>query len=238
MSRPPLLHSEGTALDVLVLTTAADGRVVLPALDLLPHVVHTAAPSVAAFLSAPTCDVALVDGRTQPRAAAALAELLTATDRGIPVVAVVAEAVLEAVPDAVSAGPFSQLVLAGAGPAETDARLRLSQRDRVVGGSPDELDSPAVLRVGPFELDQHAYTITIDGGPLRLTHHEFELFRALLGNAGRPMSRERLLDVLGGGDSSPRTIDCHVRALRSKLGRHRASIRTIRGLGYLAVTAS
>lgn len=230
MGAPPLLRSEGPALDVLVLTTAVDGRVVLPALDLLPHTVHTAPPSVAAFLSAPTCDVVLLDGRTQPRATAALGGLLAATDRGIPVVAVVAEAGL----GALGAGAFAQLVLTGAGPAETDARLRLSQRDRVV----EAPATPTVLRVGPFEMDQHAYTITIDGGPVRLTHHEFEVFRALLGNAGRPMSRERLLDVLGGGDSSPRTIDCHVRALRSKLGHHRERIRTVRGLGYLAVTAA
>jgi DNA-binding response OmpR family regulator len=220
-----LLRSEGNPVDVLVLTTAVDGRDALPALDLLPHSVHTAAPSVAAYLSAPSCDVVLVDGRTQPRAAGALAEQLAATDRGIPVLAVVAETALLAV----HTGPF---VLGTAGPAEVDARLRLARRDRETAPQ-----TPTVLRVGPFELDQHAYTITIDGGPLRLTHHEFELLRALLGNVGRPMSRERLLDVLGGGGAGPRTIDCHVRALRSKLGHHRASIRTVRGLGYLAVTA-
>ena len=217
-------------MDVLVLTTASDGRDVLPALDLLPHTVQTAPPSVAAFLSAATCDVVAVDGRTQPQAAAALAGLLTATDRGIPVVAVVAETALHAV----TRGSFDQLVMSTAGPAETDARLRLSQRHRVPR-EPDGIDAPVVLRVGPFELDQHAYTITIDTRPLPLTHHEFEVLRALLAHAGRPVSLERLLGTLGGPDASPRAIDCHVRALRSKLGPHRTSIRTVRGLGYLAV---
>ncbi|GAA4547740.1 response regulator transcription factor [Pseudonocardia xishanensis] len=219
-------------MDVLVLSTASDGRVVLPALDLLPHTVHTAPPAVAAFLSATACDVVLVDGRTQPRAAAQLATLLAATDRGIPVVAVVDEAAL----DAVVAGAFDQLLLTTAGPAEADARLRLSQRHRAPAES-DRVDDAVVLRVGPFELDQHAYTITIGTEPLPLTHHEFEVFRALLAHAGRPLSRERLLGALGGPDASPRAIDCHVRALRSKLGPHRTSIRTVRGLGYLAVTA-
>jgi DNA-binding response OmpR family regulator len=228
--RSPASLRKENALDILVLTTASDWRVVLPALDLLPHTVATAPPSVSAFLAARTCDVVLVDGRTQPRAAAELAGLLVATDRDIPVVAVVAESALQSV----AAGPFAQLVLTTAGPAETDARLRLSQRHR----APEEdLDTPVTLRVGPFEVDQHAYTVTLDERPLPLTHHEFEVFRALLSHAGRPLSRERLLRVLGGDDASPRAIDCHVRALRSKLGHHRSSIRTVRGLGYLAVTA-
>jgi DNA-binding response OmpR family regulator len=220
-------------VDVLVLTTATDGRAVLPALDLLPHRVRTTAPSVAAFLAAPTCDVVLVDGRTQPRAAAALAGMVAAAERGVPVLAVLAAETL----DEFTGGPaVSQLVLTGAGPAEVDARLRLSLRHR----REEAGDDPVVLRVGPFALDSHAYTITIDDAPLLLTHHEFELFRALLTNAGRPLSRERLLDRIGswGGDTSPRAIDCHVRALRSKLGPHRGSIRTVRGLGYVAAPAA
>jgi DNA-binding response OmpR family regulator len=147
-------------------------------------------------------------------------------------VAIVDEAALPSV----DSGPFAQLVLSSAGPAEVDARLRLSQRHRVQV-EPDGVDAPVVIRVGPFELDQHAYTITVETRPLPLTHHEFEVLRALLAHAGRPLSRESLLSVLGGADPSPRAIDCHVRALRSKLGRHRSSIRTVRGLGYLAVTA-
>ena len=217
-------------MDVLVLTAAADGRTVLPALELLAHPVRTAAPSVAAFLAAPAPDVVLVDGRTQPSAAATLAGMVAATDREVPVVGVAAEATLAGLP---AGAALTQLVLDTAGPAEVDARLRLSQRSR----APEEAEEPVVLKVGPFELDTHAYTITIDERPLSLTHHEFELFRALLTHAGRPLSRERLLDRIGGWEASPRAIDCHVRALRSKLGEHRTSIRTVRGLGYLAAAS-
>ncbi|MEU7812430.1 winged helix-turn-helix domain-containing protein [Pseudonocardia sp. NPDC049154] len=217
-------------MEVLVLTTAPGGRSVLPALDLLDHTVRAAAPSVTAFLDAGRCDVVLVDGRRQPRAALELAALVATAARGTPVVFVADETCLAGLP---RGHGVAQLVLSDAGPAEVDARLRLARRRSVDPRHGPE--QPVVVRVGPFELDPHAYTIRLQHRPLPLTHREFELLGALLAQAGRPLSRERLLGLVdGGGDgTSPRAVDCHIRAIRAKLGAHRSSIRTVRGLGYL-----
>jgi DNA-binding response OmpR family regulator len=217
-------------VDVLVLTSAADGRVVLPGLDLLPHTVATRRPSVQEYLAADPCDAVLVDGRTHPNAACELSKRLVATARGVPVIGVIEE---NGAPHVDEDCAIVQLVLAGAGPAEIDARLRLAQRHRHPDHS--EHESSAQLSVGPFTIDVDAYTITLAGTPLRLTHHQFELLKALLVHAGRPLSRATLIAECAGwtDDTSPRAVDCHVRALRAKLGAHRDSIRTVRGHGYL-----
>ncbi|MCE0763771.1 response regulator transcription factor [Pseudonocardia kujensis] len=216
-------------MEVLVLTTAPAGRSVLPALDLLDHRVRATAPSVTAFLAAGRCDVVVVDGRRQPHAALELAALVATAARGTPVVFVADEAGLTGLP---RGHGVAQLVLADAGPAEVDARLRLARRG--FGPRPGTgREHSEVVRVGPFELDAHAYTIRLQQRPLPLTHREFELLGALLADAGRPLSRERLLGLVDGDGTSPRAVDCHIRAIRAKLGAHRGSIRTVRGLGYV-----
>jgi DNA-binding response OmpR family regulator len=216
-------------VDVLVLTSAADPHVVLPALELLPHAVAACRPSVQDYLAADPCDAVLVDGRTHPNAACELSRQVVATARGIPVIGVISEHVAAHVDEDCA---IVQLVLAGAGPAEIDARLRLAQRHR---GIEVAAPVPAVLSVGPFTIDAHQYTISVDGTPLRLTHHQFQLLKALLVHAGRPLSRAALIAECTGwtADTSLRAVDCHIRALRAKLGAHRTSIRTVRGHGYL-----
>jgi DNA-binding response OmpR family regulator len=219
-------------VDVLVLTSAADPTVVLPGLELLPHRVAGARPSVQDYLAAAPCDAVLVDGRTHPNAACELSRQLVATARGVPVIGVISETVAPHVDEDCA---IVQLVLAGAGPAEIDARLRLARRHRAA--EPDTT-VPSVIAVGPFTIDAHAYTITLDGRPLRLTHHQFELLKALLVHAGRPLSRATLIAECAGwaADTSLRAVDCHIRALRAKLGTHRDTIRTVRGHGYLIPT--
>ncbi|GAA4536090.1 response regulator transcription factor [Pseudonocardia xishanensis] len=215
-------------MDVLVLTSAHDGRVVLPGLDLLPHRVSTRRPTVAEYLASDPCDAVLVDGRTHPSAARELSRRLVATTRGFPVIGVIDET---AAPHVDGDWAIVQLVLSGAGPAEIDARLRLAQRHR----SAEPEQRPSVLGVGPFTIDAQTYTISLDGRPLPLTHHQFELLKALLVHAGRPLSRADLIAECAGwtDDTSPRAVDCHVRAVRAKLGPHRDAIRTVRGHGYL-----
>jgi hypothetical protein len=217
-------------VEILVLTTASDGRSVLPGLELLPHAVTTCAPSIHEFLSARPCDAALVDGRTHPFAACTLSQGLVATARGIPVVGVIEEMMAPHIGEDCA---IVQLVLASAGPAEIDARLRLTQRRRTA--VPEPADGPALLAVGPFVLDAHAYSLTVGGELVVLTHHEFELLQALLVHAGRPLTRAQLLAECDGwtDETSPRAVDCHIRAIRAKLGRHRVLLRTVRGYGYL-----
>jgi DNA-binding response OmpR family regulator len=91
------------------------------------------------------------------------------------------------------------------------------------------------LTVGPLLLDAGHLRASLAGVALELTSHEFNLLYALAEHAGRPVSRERLLDRLHSGgaeEAFERSIDVHVSRLRRKLGSSRL-LRTVRGQGYM-----
>src|SRR6186713_177761 len=94
------------------------------------------------------------------------------------------------------------------------------------------------LRVGRLELDVASFSATLDGRPLSLTSYEFSLLRVLAENAGRVLSRERLLELAKGNadEAFDRSIDVRISRLRQKLGddpRHPVLLKTVRGSGYL-----
>ncbi|MEO8184840.1 MAG: response regulator transcription factor [Deltaproteobacteria bacterium] len=96
----------------------------------------------------------------------------------------------------------------------------------------------AQLRVGRLALDVASLTATLDGRALSLTSYEFALLRVLAENAGRVLSRERLLDLAKGNadEAFDRSIDVRISRLRQKLGddpRHPVLLKTVRGSGYL-----
>ena len=74
----------------------------------------------------------------------------------------------------------------------------------------------------------------VDGQPLQLTLTEFKLLAELVRAGGRVRSREALLSEVWGYDSEvmSRTVDTHIRRLRSKLGNAAAWLHTVRGIGY------
>lgn len=218
-------------MDLLVLTSDKDPRAVLPALNLLPHTVCVAGPSVAEFLGFPACDAVLVDGRRQPYFACELSRQLLAARRGVPTIGVIEEWVA---PEVGADCAIVQLVLSAAGPAEVEARLRLAVPDRTARDAGDG----GVLVVGPVEIDADTYVARVEGRELALTHVEFELLNVFALHAGRALTRMQLLEEAHGRglDRDERTVDTHVRDLRAKLGhRHRHLIRTVRGVGYLMV---
>ncbi|MBP7866328.1 MAG: response regulator transcription factor [Acidobacteria bacterium] len=94
-----------------------------------------------------------------------------------------------------------------------------------------------VLTRGALTLDPAALSANRGGERLDLTAHEFHLLYALAENAGRVLTRERLLDLAGGGEEAfDRSVDVHVSRLRRKLGddpHQPRLIRTVRGAGYL-----
>ena len=102
----------------------------------------------------------------------------------------------------------------------------------------------AVLRRGGMEEEKTVQTgltidpvgrvVRVDGVPVDLTYTEFELLSYLANNAGIALSRDRILDSVWRYDyyGDARTIDTHIKKLRSKLGRAGDCIRTIRGVGY------
>jgi two-component system, OmpR family, phosphate regulon response regulator PhoB len=97
-------------------------------------------------------------------------------------------------------------------------------------------ESAALSQVGPFQLDRDRHQILVHGREVHLTPTEFRLLEYLLQRPGRVFSREQLLDKVWGlgyfGET--RTVDVHVRRLRSKLGKESKHIRTVTGVGYSA----
>jgi DNA-binding response OmpR family regulator len=97
-------------------------------------------------------------------------------------------------------------------------------------------ERPAALHVGAVVLDPGTRRTTVAGKPVHLTPTEFDLLLCLARETGQVLSRERLLrDVWDWGDAwgstnATRTVDSHVKALRSKVGA--ARIRTVHGVGY------
>lgn len=84
-------------------------------------------------------------------------------------------------------------------------------------------------------IDLSRREVFLDGEVLNLTYKEFELLNYLVENSSRTAGREELLDSLWrDADETPneRTIDVHIRRLRSKLGRLSNTVRTVRGQGY------
>ncbi len=90
------------------------------------------------------------------------------------------------------------------------------------------------LAVGPFEIDRGSFEVRMDGAKLDLTVIEFKLLVMLMEKRGRVLSREDLLrDVWGYHRlSNSRTVDTHMRRLRTKLGDHAARLETVRSHGY------
>jgi DNA-binding response OmpR family regulator len=221
-------------MSVLLVLTGAPGDAVLPALALLPHVVHRAAPEPAALLDAPAADVLVVDARTDLVGARSLCRLLRTTGIATPLLAVVTEGGLVAV---TAEWGVDDVVLTGAGPAEIEARLRLAL-GRSSSRAP-AADADEVIRGGDLAIDEATYQARIKGRPLDLTFKEFELLKYLAQHPGRVFSRAQLLQEVWGYDyyGGTRTVDVHVRRLRAKLGpEHEALVGTVRNVGYKFVT--
>ena len=91
-----------------------------------------------------------------------------------------------------------------------------------------------VVRAGDIVMDKAAHEVLVDGKPVELSFKEFELLAYFIENQGIALSRERILNNVWNYDyfGDARTIDTHVKKLRSKLGEKGEYIRTIWGMGY------
>ena len=116
--------------------------------------------------------------------------------------------------------PFSPRILV----ARVEAVLRRMQADA---------DSN-VISVDGIEMDIAAHQVKVDGEPIELSYKEFELLNYFLQNRGVALSREKILNNVWNYDyfGDARTIDTHVKKLRSKLGSKGDYIKTIWGMGY------
>ena len=93
---------------------------------------------------------------------------------------------------------------------------------------------PVKFVLDTLEVDFSAHTVKIDGKKINLTPKEFEILTYLIKNINIAISREQLLSTLWGYDffGDDRTVDTHIKLLRSNLGRYRDHIETVRGTGY------
>lgn len=91
-----------------------------------------------------------------------------------------------------------------------------------------------VTEIGGIVLDKSAHQVLIDGAPVELSVKEFELLAYFISNKGVALSRERILNNVWNYDyfGDARTIDTHVKKLRSKMGEKGDYIKTIWGMGY------
>jgi two-component system response regulator RegX3 len=121
---------------------------------------------------------------------------------------------------------------------ELVARIRAVLRRRSTeGGAPVVDEGNDLVTVGDVSVDHDRHEVTVRGVQVRLPLKEFELLSLLLENAGRVLTRDRLIDRVWGADyvGDTKTLDVHIKRLRSKVEDDPASpsrIVTIRGLGY------
>lgn len=204
---------------------------VLPALGLLQHDVRILPAEVSVLIDAPIVDCIFVDARRDLPNTKAFTKLITTTGVSTPIVVITTEGGLSAIN---ADWQIADVMLDTAGPAEVDARIRI-----VIGK--DALTqlakNPSLkeIRSGEVVIDEDSYTAKIKGRTLDLTFKEFELLKYLAQHPGRVFSRSQLLQEIWGYDyfGGTRTVDVHIRRLRSKLGPEFESvIDTVRNVGY------
>lgn len=100
--------------------------------------------------------------------------------------------------------------------------------------TPDEHGEAKIVQRGGIRLDRGRHEVTVDDETLDLTPTEFNLLAFFMDRPGRVLNREALLDNVWGSDVfvTDRTVDTHVKRLRSKLGAGADAIETVRGVGY------
>jgi len=223
---------------ILMLTNSTGASAdVLPALGLLQHDVRILPAEASVLVDAPITDCIIIDARRDLPTAKSFTKLITTTGVSTPLIIVTTEGGLSAIN---ADWGITDVILDTAGPAEVDARIRI-----VIGKDAIEqlANNPSLkeIRSGDVVIDEDSYTAKIKGRTLDLTFKEFELLKYLAQHPGRVFSRSQLLQEIWGYDyfGGTRTVDVHIRRLRSKLGPEFESvIDTVRNVGYRFSTSN
>ena len=217
---------------ILLLTnTLGASAEVLPGLALLQHTVRVLPAEASVLLDVPEVDALFLDARRDLPSAKSLTRLLNSTGIDCPIIVIATEGALSAM---TADWGLDDVILDTSGPAEVEARIRLAigklEADRFAADP-----SAREIRTGEIIIDESAYTAKIRGRSLDLTFKEFELIKYLAQHPGRVFTRAQLLQEIWGYDyfGGTRTVDVHIRRLRSKLGpEFEAIIGTVRNVGY------
>lgn len=217
---------------VLLLTnTHGASAEVLPALGLLQHQVRILPAEASVLIDVPEMDLLFMDARRDLPAAKALTRLLTSTGIGSPIIAITTDGGLSAMS---ADWGVDDVILDTAGPAEVDARIRISiSAYAAIRNAQDP--TAGEIRTGDIVIDENSYTAKVKSRALDLTFKEFELLKFLAQHPGRVFTRAQLLQEIWGYDyfGGTRTVDVHIRRLRAKLGpEFEAIIGTVRNVGY------
>lgn len=118
-------------------------------------------------------------------------------------------------------------------PRELVARVKAVLRRSAV----EKPSGEGMLKIGKLEIDREKYTVSLKGKPVKLSATEFKLLLYLVERKGKVFSREQLLDAVWSDEAfvEPRTVDVHIRRLRSQIEDDPARpryIKTLRGIGY------
>ncbi|SHI51570.1 response regulator transcription factor [Pseudobutyrivibrio xylanivorans] len=113
-------------------------------------------------------------------------------------------------------------------------KILMARVNAVLRRSTDDSLGKKVVEAGGIQLDVDAHVATNDGNPVELSVKEFELLYYFINNEGIALSREKILNHVWDYDyfGDARTIDTHVKKLRSKLDDKGNYIKTIWGMGY------
>jgi DNA-binding response OmpR family regulator len=217
---------------LLLLTNSSGASAdVMPSLGLLQHDVKILPIEASVLVEPPIIDCLFIDARRDLRAAKAFTKLITSTGVDVPIMVITTDGGLSAIN---ADWGIDDVILDTAGPAEVDARIRI-----VIGQSAIAQlainPSSGEIRSGEVIIDESSYTAKIKGRVLDLTFKEFELLKYLAQHPGRVFTRSQLLQEIWGYDyfGGTRTVDVHIRRLRSKLGpEFEAIIGTVRNVGY------
>ena len=217
---------------LLLLTNSSGASAdVMPSLGLLQHDVKILPIEASVLIEPPVVDCLLIDTRRDLPAAKSFTKLITSTGVDVPIMVITTEGGLSAIN---ADWGIDDVILDTAGPAEVDARIRI-----VIGQSAitqlASNPSAGEIRSGEVIIDESSYTAKIKGRILDLTFKEFELLKYLAQHPGRVFTRSQLLQEIWGYDyfGGTRTVDVHIRRLRSKLGpEFEAIIGTVRNVGY------
>ena len=217
---------------ILLLTnTLGASAEVLPSLALLQHQVRILPAEASILVDVPEVDCILLDARRDLPSAKALNKLLKSTGVDCPIITIATEGALSAMN---ADWGFDDVILDTAGPAEIEARVRIAV-GRIEANNFANDPSSREIRTGEVVIDENSYTAKIKGRSLDLTFKEFELIKFLAQHPGRVFTRAQLLQEIWGYDyfGGTRTVDVHIRRLRSKLGpEYEAIVGTVRNVGY------
>ena len=165
-------------------------------------------------------------GHDVPQGEAACRTIRKHRDGGeLPILAIINEATAQSFP--LDCGADDVLVEGLSGDeAALRVRLALWRKDVPFGDG--------TTRIGDLLVDTVAMRVRLSGVPVHLTYKEFHLLRHFVQNPGIALKREGILDAVWGDDyfGGDRTVDIHVRRLRSKLPPLTRHIETVHGVGY------